>query len=141
MSGENDLQVASAAFYAALNSMLNGDAGPLSDVWSHGDAVSSMHPVGGCEIGWATVSETWAKVAQVCTDGDVALEDQFLQVSGDTAYELGVERGSFTLAGQPVAVDGRVTNIYRREAGAWKMVHHHADLSPAMVAALQKLSG
>jgi hypothetical protein len=29
-----------------------------------------------------------------------------------------------------------VTNIYRREGGGWKMVHHHTDVSPAMVEAL-----
>jgi hypothetical protein len=25
-----------------------------------------------------------------------------------------------------------VTNVYRWQAGSWKMVHHHTDLSPAM---------
>jgi ketosteroid isomerase-like protein len=35
-----------------------------------------------------------------------------------------------------VRVDWRVTNIYRREGGGWKMVHHHTDVSPAMVEAL-----
>jgi hypothetical protein len=32
-----------------------------------------------------------------------------------------------------------VTNIYQREAGAWKIIHHHADLVPAMVEVLQRL--
>jgi ketosteroid isomerase-like protein len=58
----------------------------------------------------------------------IKLEDQFVQVIGDVAYELGVERGQYTLAGKPVAADYRVTNIYRRESGAWKIVHHHADI-------------
>ena len=38
-----------------------------------------------------------------------------------------------TLAGQTLAIEHRVTNVYRREDGTWKMVHHHTDLSPAMM--------
>ncbi|HYU19986.1 MAG TPA: nuclear transport factor 2 family protein [Chloroflexota bacterium] len=33
----------------------------------------------------------------------------------------------------------RVTNIYRREGGEWKMVHHHTDVSPAMNDLLSRL--
>ena len=65
--------------------------------------------------------------------------DQFIQVAEDAAYELGVERGQFSLAGQQVTADARVTNIYRREAGAWKIVHHHTDVSTAMIEVLSRL--
>ena len=58
--------------------------------------------------------------------------DQMVQVSGDMAYELGVERGRCRLGGEEVRIDQRVTNIYRRETGAWKIVHHHTYLSGAM---------
>lgn len=51
-------------FYVALNSMLNGDALPLSDVWSHGSSVITMHPVGGRQVGWSEVRESWEQVAQ-----------------------------------------------------------------------------
>jgi ketosteroid isomerase-like protein len=32
-----------------------------------------------------------------------------------------------------------VTNIYRRESGEWKLVHHHSDISVAMTDALEHL--
>jgi ketosteroid isomerase-like protein len=79
-------------------------------------------------------------VAQLTTDGQVELSDQFVQVAGDAAYELGVERARFTLSGQPVTGECRVTNVYRREPGGWKIVHHHTDVSPAMVDVLSRLS-
>jgi ketosteroid isomerase-like protein len=36
-------------------------------------------------------------------------------------------------------LEHRVTNIYHREAGSWKMVHHHTDLSPEMQDILSRL--
>jgi ketosteroid isomerase-like protein len=43
------------------------------------------------------------------------------------------------LGGQSLTLEHRVTNVYRQEAGEWKIVHHHADPSPAMIDVLRKL--
>jgi ketosteroid isomerase-like protein len=43
------------------------------------------------------------------------------------------------LAGQHVSFEQRVTNIYRRETGGWKIVHHHPYLSRAMRDILARL--
>ena len=140
MAIEDDVRAASASFYAALNRMLGGDAGSLGDIWSHGASATTMHPIGGREIGWEQVRSSFEQVARLAQGGQVALDDQFIQVAGDAAYELGVERGQLTLAGRHVTIDGRVTNIYRRESGAWKIVHHHTDVAQAMLEVLDRLS-
>jgi ketosteroid isomerase-like protein len=98
-----------------------------------------MHPIGGREVGWDQVREPWQQVASLSAEGQIQLNDQLIRVSGDLAYEVGTEQGQFTLAGEEVPVDQRVTNIYRRDAGGWKIVHHHADISPAMVGVLSRL--
>lgn len=79
------------------------------------------------------------QVAQLASDGKIGLKEQTIHVGGDSAYEIGVEQGQFKLAGQPVTIEHRVTNIYQREAGAWKMTHHHTDTSPAMLEVLGRL--
>jgi ketosteroid isomerase-like protein len=117
MSTEDEVRKASEQFYAALNRMVNGDTGPLADIWSHKAAVTTMHPIGGLEVGWDKVSKSWQQVAQVFSEGQVNLSDQIIQVAGDMAYELGVEQGQAKLAGQQVTIEHRVTNIYRREVG------------------------
>ena len=44
------------------------------------------------------------------------------------AYTLGFERFNGSIDGRPVEpVLVRVTHIYRREDGAWKILHRHAD--------------
>ena len=139
MSTENEVHKASEQFYAALNRMVKGDAGSLSDIWSHNADVTAMHAIGGRQVGWDKVRESFQQVAQIASEGKVKLEDQLIQATGDLAYELGVERGQATLAGQQVTLDQRVTNIYRRETGSWKIVHHHTDVSPAMLDVLKRL--
>lgn len=139
MSAENEVRKASEQFYAALNRMANGDASTMADAWSHSATVTTMHPIGGREVGWDEVKGPWGQVSQLASGGQVNLNDQLIQVSGDMAYEVGTEQGQFTMAGEQVAINQRVTNIYRRENGTWKIVHHHADLSPAMLEILGRL--
>ena len=67
------------------------------------------------------------------------LKDQLIHVLGDAAYEVGIEKAQFKIGGQEVNGEIRVTNIYQKENGSWKMVHHHTDIAPAMIEALQKL--
>ena len=139
MSAEDEVRNASEQFYAALNRMANGDAGPMADIWSHSATVTTMHPIGGRQVGWDQVRESWEQVAQIASDGQVNLGDQLIQVGGDVAYELGTEHVDFKLGGHPVHCEIRVTNIYRREAGAWKIVHHHTDVSAEAVDVLSRL--
>ena len=134
MSAQDEVRAASGQFYAALGRMINGDASPLDGLWSHEATASTMHPIGGRQVGWDAVQQSFAQVAALSSQGQI-------QVVGDLAYELGVERGSMQLGGHPVTIEQRVTNIYRREAGQWKVVHHHTDQAGGMQEALKHLPG
>ena len=139
MSIEEEVRSASAKFYAALNRMANGDSSSMADVWAHSASVTAMHPIGGREVGWDAVRASFEQVAQLASDGKVELKDQLVQVAGDVAYEMGTEQGQLTLGGHRAAIEHRVTNIYQRQAGGWKLVHHHTDTSPAMLDILSRL--
>lgn len=139
MSAQDEVRNASEGFYAALNRMANGDASSMPDIWSHGAEVTAMHPIGGRHVGWDAIRQSFEQVAHLASGGRIELHDQLIRVAGDVAYEVGVERGEFTMAGHPTSIDHRVTNIYQREAGAWKLTHHHTDTSPAMLEVLSRL--
>jgi len=139
MSTENEVRKASEQFYAALNRMLNGDAGSLASIWSHASGVTTMHPIGGRQVGWEQVKESWTQVAQLASDGKVQLKDQLIRVAGDMACEVGTEHAEFKLGGEKVGGQIRVTNVYQREGGAWKISHHHTDVVQPMVEILKRL--
>lgn len=139
MSAETEVREASAKFYDALSRMANGESGTMTDLWMHGSNATTMHPIGGREEGWDDVSASFDGVASAAQGGHVRLDAQLVVVAGDVAWEAGVERGHITLGEERVDIDGRVTNVYRRDGDGWKLVHHHADPSPAMIEAVRKL--
>ena len=139
MSAKEEVLQVSKQFYGALNHMLKGDATMMASIWSHTPGVDSMHPIGGRETGWAKVDDSFRQVAKLASGGEVRLSDQLVEVDGNMAYEVGIEKGQATFAGRKVPIEHRVTNVYRKEDGKWKMVHHHTDISPAMVEIIRTL--
>jgi ketosteroid isomerase-like protein len=81
------------------------------------------------QSGWDKLSATFASVASRFSDvSDFHFDVEVVGVDGDMAYTLGFERFNGSIAGRPVEpVLVRVTHIYRREDGVWKIVHRHAD--------------
>jgi len=140
MSAENEVRAASSKFYAALNRMANGEAGPMANVWVTGPQASAHHPIGGRDLTYETVVASFGKVAEIASGGEIQITDQIIDVGGDMAVETGVEIGNLVIAGHEASIHHRVTNVYRKGEDGWRLQHHHADLSPAMLEILEKLS-
>ncbi len=136
MATEDEVRQASDRFYAALDSMLDGNAAPMADVWSHDSTVSTMHPLGGREVGWDAVRGSWEGAAQAFESGSHEVSDLEVRVLGDTAYTTGIEHVDATIGGKSLHFDIRATNIYRHEDGEWKIVHHHTDADGPLQQAL-----
>jgi ketosteroid isomerase-like protein len=138
MALEDEVRQASEQFYSALNRTLNGDPGPMEEIWSHGSDVSAMHPFGGRMLGWEEVRDSWEQAAQAISDRrQVELDEMVVvPITEDAAHTLGSEEGQANVGDETIRVDWRVTNIYRREAEGWKIVHHHTDFSSEVAEAL-----
>jgi len=91
--------------------MLNGDARPMAEVWSHDEDVSTMHPLGGREVGWDAVRASWEGAAKAFSEGSVSVTDLEVRNVADMAYTFGVEHLDATAGGRTIHSDFRVTNI------------------------------
>lgn len=130
---EAEVRQAADAFYEALNAMLEGDIGPMEEVWSHEDYVTLMGPFGGRWVGWNDVRTEFKQEAQMHLHGRVEARDLLVRAQGDYGYTICDERGeTMSIAGRPTVIDHRATNIYKRENGRWKLIHHHTDEAPAL---------
>jgi hypothetical protein len=69
--------------------------------------------------------------SQRIRSGSHSLELIAAGASGDLAYTVGVERTDLSVdGGPPHSTKLRVTHVYRREYGEWKIVHRHGDYVP-----------
>jgi len=125
-----ELQAANDQFYAALNAMFTGELGPMNAIWSHNDDISNQGPFGARMDGWAAVGAQFKKEAAMKLGGRIECKNLIVRVGKDLGYAVCVEEGQgMTVAGKPVKVSHRASNIFRRENGQWRLVHHHTDLA------------
>ncbi|MCU0685707.1 MAG: nuclear transport factor 2 family protein [Polyangiaceae bacterium] len=127
---EAEVRAASDRFYAALNSVCNGNAKPMEDVWSHADDASASHPMGDWSHGWEQIRITWEEFARSDLGGKVTVKNLTVHVVGDFAYTTGVEDVFLVMQAGKVQFRSNATNIFRRENGVWRIVHHHVDKAP-----------
>ena len=115
---------------AAWHFFVTGDATPAKGLFSRDEDVTLANPWGPAATGWAEVSRTLDAAAARFRNGRVLEFDiRTHYASGDLAWFHEVERGQAMLGGRSELDEFalRVTSIYRRESGDWKIVLRHAD--------------
>lgn len=116
---------------AAEQAIHNGDPEPRIALWSRLDPVT----VFGAKMSassWPEVEPMFRKVASWFSDSaEYEFEVMAAGASGDLAYTIGYEHNRVSVDGQPRTYTLRVTHVYRREDGRWRIVHRHADVPPA----------
>lgn len=128
MATDHDLPL--DEYHRAGLEITNGNPDVYKTLYSHRDDVTLANPFGPTSRGWAQVSETVDRAAQHYRDGEVVgFENISTVVTSDLAYVVEVEsyRARVGGASELVPVSLRVTTVFRREDGAWKVVHRHAD--------------
>jgi ketosteroid isomerase-like protein len=115
----------------ADEALLNGDPTPRLEMWSTQDPVTVFGALKSVS-GWDEVSRAFRWIGSRFSDCTAhRFELVAAGVSSDLAYTVGFEHTSVSMDGVPVEpFTLRVTHVYRRENGEWKIVHRHADYPP-----------
>jgi ketosteroid isomerase-like protein len=116
---------------AAERALYNGDAEPYKALWSHTDQVTLFGAFGPCKTGWTELSRTFDWVAHRYQGGTVSQEYNAIVEAVDHAHTVALEHGRVALDGGPERSQTiRVTQIYQRQDGQWRLVHRHGDFAP-----------
>jgi len=112
--------------------LVRGDVGPRLQMWSHNEPVCLFAAVGPSKSGWDELEPTFRSVAARLSGGrDVSYEIMSFDVSTDMAWTAGFARFIVSIDGGPLTrYTLRITHVYRREAGEWKVVHEHSNFEP-----------
>jgi ketosteroid isomerase-like protein len=124
----------------AETALHNGDPGPRLAIWSTQEPVSVLGAWRSA-IGQEAVRDLFHDLARTFSDcTSHVYEIVAADVVGDMAVTAGYERTQASVNGEPRRYVLRVTQVYRREAGDWKVVHRHADTAQAEEAGTEAAS-
>ena len=130
MSAANDVDELIERYQLGLGDFMKGDPEPVKELFSHREDVTLANPLGPPAHGWNEVGATIEHAASQFRDGRlVGVEIVEKRVTPEFAYTLWLEHAEGKVGGREDVVPAtlRVTMIYRREEGGWKVVHRHAD--------------
>jgi len=121
----DDHAAALAANQAFYDAFAAGDIRQMEAAWAKDAPVACAHPGAPLLVGRAVVLESWASILRGGGKPDVVCLNPQVHLLGGAAYvtcyeRLGGVSGTTLLA----------TNVLAKEAGAWRMVHHHASPTP-----------
>ncbi len=106
---------ANDAFYSAF---AERDMAAMEALWSTEAPVAVIHPGWQALTGRDEVMESWQAILEGPNPPEITCHGASAHVCGDLAYVLCYEQvgGGFLVA----------TNLFVREGGAWRMIHHQA---------------
>ncbi|MCG5241020.1 nuclear transport factor 2 family protein [Azospirillum doebereinerae] len=115
MTDRDTLLALNQAFYRAFT---NRDIAAMESLWADRLPVSCIHPGWAALFGRDAVLTSWRDVLRTPTGVTAHARNERVTLHGDTALVLCEEMlGGATLA---------ATNLFAREDGAWRLVHHQA---------------
>ena len=112
---DHDVLAANAAFYRAF---ADRDVDAMDALWAQDARVACVHPGWQALHGRDAVMDSWRSILDSPDAPEIACSNASVHASGDTAFVVCVE----SLEGGRLVA----TNVFVREAGEWRMVHHHA---------------
>jgi len=119
MSDAHLVLFANDAFYAAFAAR---DVEAMDNVWSRRENVTCIHPGSSPIFGNRRVRRSWRMILTNPQSPAIVCRNATAQMCGDVAYVLCWEQIDQTFLA--------ATNIFAREDGRWRMIHHQAAAAP-----------
>src|SRR4051794_41646363 len=105
--------------------MHNGDAGPRRAIWSAREPVTVFGAWNGA-AGLEELAELFDSLEESFSNcRSFSFDLTAADVVADMAYTVGYEHTQVLVDGLPRSYTLRVTQVYRREDGDWKVAHRH----------------
>jgi ketosteroid isomerase-like protein len=114
---------------SAAQAFVNGNVEPMSSLLTSVSPATFFGPGGGVDEGPEQVFSTFKSQAAPFESGQSDFQIHQMAANGELAYWVGLQRVSARQIGKPEMAQFhlRVTELFRKEDGKWKLVHRHAD--------------
>jgi ketosteroid isomerase-like protein len=119
---ESEVLASNEAFYDAFNTR---DLAAMDKVWAERAPVVCLHPGSTALHGRTQVIRSWQAILASAGAPRVAVEGPRVVMLGETAMVLCYERVTDPETGTGAVL--AATNVFVRELGEWRLVHHHSS--------------
>jgi ketosteroid isomerase-like protein len=119
---ESEVLASNNAFYEAFNTR---DMRAMDRLWAERAPVVCLHPGSTALHGRSQVIRSWKAILASHGAPRVAVEGSRVVMLGDTAMVLCYERVTDPKTGTGAML--AATNVFVRELGEWRLVHHHSS--------------
>jgi ketosteroid isomerase-like protein len=116
-----------ARCHDALRQHTGGNPKPFLELWSRAGDVSLMGGVGGHQVGIDNVTELLTAAAKTLNYETWTAENLATGFTDTLGFTVELERLTRHVDGELEEMRLRATSIYRREDGAWRVIHRHGD--------------
>ncbi|HEY1956285.1 MAG TPA: nuclear transport factor 2 family protein [Polyangiaceae bacterium] len=127
--GETEVLARNEAFYDAFNAR---DMDAMDHLWAEQAPVVCLHPGSAALHGRSQVIRSWHSILASESAPNVTIDGARVVMLGETAMVLCYERVTDRDSGTGAVL--AATNVFVRESGAWRLVHHHASAIGRIVA-------
>jgi ketosteroid isomerase-like protein len=121
---QQEVAQANDNFYRAFESL---DLEKMERVWASDSNIQCGHPGWRILRGWKPVMESWRRIFENTPAIRFMLTDVSIEVRGELAWVTLYENLNSSLEGQNIAATVLTTNIFRKAADGWRMIHHHGS--------------
>src|SRR5262245_20363559 len=139
---EDFLAAAMPGYHEAETALHSGDAAPRKAMWSRTEPVT-LFGAGMSGTGWTQIEPVFDRLQSAFSDCTSYRNEVIAAgASGDLAYIVAFEHTTASVdSALPRAYTLRVTTVFRREEGEWRVAHRHGDTlaSPAATEVVQRL--
>lgn len=111
----DEILAANQRFYEAFS---RADLGAMDDLWARDAPVSCVHPGWGALVERDEIMMSWRAILEGDAPGEIEYGAAEAYPGEDMAYVVCSET-----IGEAQLI---ATNVFVREQGEWKLVHHHA---------------
>lgn len=115
---------ANEGFYRAFESL---DIKEMEKVWASDCEIQCGHPGWRIIRGWEPVMESWRRIFENTPAIRFMLTDVSIELRDSLAWVTLYENLISSVEGQNVSVSILATNIFTRDPGGWRMIHHHGS--------------
>lgn len=127
-----DLETLMSERKRAALAYCQGDASQVNALTTTHEPASFFGPDGHSIQGPEQIKAAFVEGASAFgISGNSHLEVIQAEAGGSIAYWCGFQHAEVDMDGKRVQMSLRITELFRREDGEWKLVHRHADMAKA----------